>query len=70
MGFGKHVHVSCGSAVHDLVLFERSGRLWIRPQANGRIDTEARPIEIGQPMELFNVSFVVQPWATAGGATA
>lgn len=70
MGFGKHVHVSCGSAVHDLVLFERAGRLWIRPQANGRIDTEARAIEIGQPMELFNVSFVVQPWTAAGGALA
>ena len=64
MGFGKSVHVACNSAVHDLILFERAGRLWVRPQRNGRIDTEARPVEIGQQMELFNISFIIQPWKT------
>ncbi len=62
IGFGKHVHINCTSAVHDLILFERTGRLWIRPQGNGRIDTEARPVEIGKPVEMFNISFVIQPW--------
>jgi len=62
IGYGKNVHILCHSAVHDLVLFERAGRLWVRPQRNGRVDTEARPVELGQQIELFNVSFIVQPW--------
>ncbi len=62
MGFGKNVHIMCNTAVHDLILFERNGRLWVRPQRNGRIDTEATPVEIGTQMELFNISFIVEPW--------
>jgi len=62
IGFGNHVHVMCNGAVHDLILFERAGRLWVRPQRNGRIDTQATPIELGTQMELFNVSFIIQPW--------
>jgi len=62
IGFGKNVHVLCNSAVHDLILFERGGRLWIRPQRNGRIDTEAKPVELGKQVELLNVSFIIEPW--------
>ena len=62
MGFGKNVHIMCNTAVHDLILFERSGRLWVRPQRNGRIDTEATPVELGTQTELFNISFIVEPW--------
>jgi hypothetical protein len=62
IGFGSSVHVACNHAVHNLVLFERAGRLWIRPQRNGRVDTEAEPVEIGKQMEMFNVSFCLQPW--------
>ena len=62
IGLGKSVHIMCNSAVHGLILFERAGQLWIRPQRNGRIDTEATHVELGKQMELFNVSFVVQPW--------
>ncbi len=62
IGFGKSVHVLCNSAVHDLILFERGGRLWIRPQRNGRIDTEASPVELGKQVELLNVSFIIEPW--------
>ena len=66
IGYGPGVHVSCNGAVHPLVLFERSGSLWIRPQGNGRIDTEATMVPMGESVELMNVSFVVQPWTGTG----
>lgn len=62
IGVGKTVHITCNSAAADLVLFERAGQLWVRPQRNGRVDTEARPVPIGVQMEMMNVSFVLQPW--------
>lgn len=62
IGLGKGVHILCNSAVGDLILFERAGQLWVRPQGNGRIDPEATRVELGKQMELFGVSFVVQPW--------
>ncbi len=65
IGFGRHVHIPCSQAVHNLVLFERSGRFWVRPQRNGRIDSEALPVEIGKQMEMLNVSFCLQPWKPA-----
>ncbi len=62
MGVGKTAHVSCGAADRGLLLFERSGRLWVRPQSKGGIETEARPVTIGQSMEMCGVSFVIEPW--------
>ncbi len=70
IGFGKHAHITCNSANQDLLLFERAGQLWVRPRHHGRVDTEARPIEIGKQIEMANVSFVAQPFkpATLGPA--
>ncbi len=65
MGFGKHVHIKCNGASQDLVLFEREGGLWIRPQRSGGVDTEALPVRVGEQMEFFGVSFVIQPWDTS-----
>ncbi|MEE9296734.1 MAG: hypothetical protein V3W34_17460 [Phycisphaerae bacterium] len=67
IGFGKNAHINCNTAERDLVLFERGGRLWVRPQRNGRVETEAQPLVIGKQMELAGVSFVVQPWKTPWG---
>lgn len=62
IGVGRTVHITCNSAAADLVLFERAGRIWVRPQRSGSVDTEARPVPIGEQMEMMNVSFVLQPW--------
>jgi hypothetical protein len=70
MGFGPSVHVSCGAADRGLLLFERAGRLWVRPQSRDGIETEARPIRIGEPIEMGGVSFVVRPWETHAPGTA
>lgn len=62
LGFGRSVHISCSNANWDLVLFERAGHLWVRPQTRGPVETEARLITLGRPTELCGVSFVVEPW--------
>lgn len=66
IGVGRTVHITCNAAAADLVLFERAGQMWVRPQRNGRVDTEARTVPIGEQMEVMNVSFVLQPWPAAG----
>ena len=65
IGLGKSAHINCNTAERDLVMFERAGRLWVRPQRNDGVDSEARPIEIGKQMELAGVSFVLQPWKSS-----
>ncbi|MHC4064396.1 MAG: FHA domain-containing protein [Planctomycetota bacterium] len=62
LGFGRGVHVSCSAADRELVLFERAGHLWVRPQAAGAVQTEAKLITVGRPTELCGVSFVIEPW--------
>ena len=62
MGPGRSAHISCGAADQGLLLFERAGRLWVRPQSKGGIETEAKPVAIGQPIEMCGVSFVIEPW--------
>lgn len=70
LGAGKSAHVRCNSAERDMVLFERAGQLWIRALGNGRVQTEAHPVMLGEQMELFGVSFVVQPFKTFGSGRA
>lgn len=65
IGFGKRMHIKCNASSEDLVLFERDGQLWVRPQRRGGVDTEALPVRMGSQMELCGVSFVVQPWDTS-----
>ncbi|NOX59683.1 MAG: hypothetical protein GXP29_12625 [Planctomycetes bacterium] len=61
MGRGGQCHITCQSANENLVLFERGGGLWIR--CVGRRDP-AIAVELGTPLEIAGVSFVVQPWMT------
>ncbi len=63
IGRGSKCHITCRSAQHDLVLFERGGQLWIRPQGRGLAGTSPVRIELGKPVEIEGAAFVVQPWA-------
>ena len=65
IGFGKSSHIHCNAAQRDLLLFERDGGLWIRPQRNGRGDAEQVAVIIGKPMDVYGVGIVVQPWTAA-----
>jgi hypothetical protein len=60
IGRGPNCHITCHGAQRELVLFERGGGLWVRPQ--GRGGGAAVPVTIGEPLELEGASFVIQPW--------
>ena len=62
IGRGANCHINCHTTQRDLVLFERGGRMWVRPQGRGA-GAEAKPVELGQTVEMEGASFVVQPWA-------
>ncbi len=62
VGHGSNTHVTCPTAERSLLLFERAGRLWIRPDSVRGVQSEARPIVLGESMELCGVSFVIRPW--------
>lgn len=65
IGRGSDCHVTCHSARTNLVLFERGGRLWIRPQRGGG----ELEVPLGAPVEIEGASFVIQPYP-AGPAGA
>jgi hypothetical protein len=64
IGNGPAAHLTCSTAVRPLVLFERAGQLWVRSQDRRGPAAEAQAVRIGESMEVEDVSFVVQPWAT------
>lgn len=69
VGSGSKAHITCRHAGPTLVLFERDGGLWIRAKSDGHVDTEARPLAMGESTEVGGVSMVLEPWqATKPGA--
>ncbi len=62
IGPGSTAHIHCRHAVPPLVLFERGGALWIRPHNDGHVDTEARRLTIGEPIEVGGAGLVLEPW--------
>ena len=72
VGNSPNAHVFCRHAGPTLVLFERSGSLWIRAKSDGHVDTEAQPLVIGEPVEIGGISLVLEPWklTTPGGRKA
>lgn len=71
IGSGRNVHVSCSTCTRELVLLVREGRLWIRPASRpGEPAPVAELVELGQPMEIEGMGFVVKTWepqAATGG---
>jgi hypothetical protein len=67
IGRGSDCHITCHAARSNLVLFERGGALFVRPQ--GQRGGEEIAIELGQPVEFEGASFVIQLWS-AGPAGA
>ena len=62
MGRSRSAHLGASSARRELILFERDGLLYIRPKPDGHEQTEATAVNIGQPIDIEGVSFVLQPW--------
>jgi len=55
-------HVFCRHAGCSLVLFDRSGSLWVRAKSDGHVDTEAKLLLLGEPVEIGGASLVLAPW--------
>jgi len=70
LGQGPTAHILCRHAGTPLVLFERGGGLWIRQQSDGHVDTAARQLAIGEPVEIGGVSLVLQRWKVSGRSVA
>ena len=68
IGCGPTAHIPCRQAGVPLVLFERNGGLWVRRQGDGHVDTEAKSLRLGEPMEIGGVSLVLQRWTSAAKA--
>lgn len=67
IGAGSTAHVRCRAALRPLVMFERDGALWVRPQLDDRGgDGQAQRVELGRPMEVQGVGFVLEPWRPGG----
>jgi hypothetical protein len=62
IGYGKTAHVQCQMAQSPLVLFERAGSLWLRPEGRGPAATEAVPVVMGNSVEVAGVRLVAKPW--------
>jgi len=69
IGNGPNAHVMCRHAGTPLVLFERNGQLWIRQQSDGHVDTGAKPLRLGEPVEIGGVSLVLEPWKVTAPVT-
>lgn len=61
IGRSSNAHMVVPTAGEDLVLFERGGALYIRPQNAGRHDL-GQPVMVGQPFEMLGVSMVIRNW--------
>ncbi len=60
IGNGSTAHIRCRLAERPLVLLDRGGRLWVQP--SGADASQGQWVELGRPMEMCGVSFVIEPW--------
>jgi hypothetical protein len=70
IGNSNNAHLFCRHAGSTLVLYERNGSLWIRPQSDGHVDTQAKPLRLGETTEIGGVSLVLQAWKSNAPGTA
>jgi hypothetical protein len=57
---GPTAHICCRHAGPTLILFERNGGMWIRAKSDGHVDTDAKPLPLGEPVEIGGVSLVLR----------
>lgn len=66
IGNGPTAHIRVNRAAGRLVLFERSGALWLRKKSDGHADSETKPLSPGEPVEMAGLRLVLEPWKTHG----
>jgi len=62
IGSGSKAHITCRHAGPTLVLFERDGGLWVRAKSDGHVDTEAKPLQVGESVEIAGLTMVLERW--------
>ncbi len=67
IGVGPTVHAVCMAALRPLILYERSGQLWVRPEASAGDPTAAICVPMGQSVEVAGVRLIVKPVRRPGG---
>lgn len=69
LGSGRSAHISCRHANPPLVLFERDGRLHVRPKNDGHVAPDAMPLSMGQPVEISGVGLALNEWVLRSKGT-
>lgn len=64
VGSGSNAHVRCQHAGTPIVLFERSGSLWLRMKNDGHVDTQPVMLPLGETVEIAGVTLALEPWRT------
>lgn len=57
---GPTAHIYCRHAGPTLILFERNGGMWIRAKSDGHVDTEAKALPLGEPVEIGGINLVLR----------
>jgi tetratricopeptide (TPR) repeat protein len=68
IGYGRNAHAHCSTARQSLVLFERGGELWVRPDSHAESPDAVQPVPIGKSIEVDGVSFVLKAAGTGVSA--
>jgi hypothetical protein len=60
IGVGPTVHATCMTARRPLILYERAGQLWLRPEGSAADPGTAIPVPLGQSVEVDGVRLIVK----------
>ncbi len=62
IGNGPAAHIRVIRAGGNFVLYERGGSLWVRSKSDGHGDRDAKPLALGEPMEIGGIRMTLEPW--------
>lgn len=60
IGVGPTVHATCTAAQRPLILYERAGQLWLRPEGSAADPGTAIPVPLGRSVEVEGIRLIVK----------
>lgn len=60
IGVGPTIHATCTTARRPLVLYERAGQLWLRPESSAADPGTAIPVPLGESVEVEGIRLIVK----------
>lgn len=67
IGVGPTVHATCTTARRPLVLYERAGQLWLRPESSAADPGTAIPVPLGESVEVEGIRLIVKEMRRPNG---